>query len=91
MLIRIEITLLNGYSLKTINTAVSGEAIKDLTASRLQSPVVLKAIVPNTESQIIVNAVGIRTTPIINSRMVLPFDILAMNIPTKGVHAMNHA
>ena len=46
-MIKIEITLLNGYSLKTIDTAVSGEVIRDLTASRLQSPVVLKAIVPN--------------------------------------------
>lgn len=81
-IIRIEITVLSGYSLKTIKTAVSGEAINNLTASRLQSPVVLKAIVPNTESQIIVNTVGINTTPKMNSRMVLPLDILAMNIPT---------
>ena len=74
-----------------INTAVSGSATISLSSFILQVPDILNAIVPNTESHTIVKTVGTITTPIINSRIVLPFDIRAMNIPTKGVQAINHA
>ena len=90
-IIIIDITLLNGYLLNTIKTAVSGEAARSFTVSKLKLPAVLKAIVPKTDSQIMVKAVGISTTPIMNSFIVLPLEILAINIPTNGVHAMNHA
>lgn len=84
-------SLLNGYFSNTMNTAVSGEATIFINSARLQSPETFKAMVPKTESQIIVKTVGAITVPIINSRIVLPLEILAINIPTNGVHAMNHA
>ena len=89
--IKIEITLLKGHSLKTINTAVSGDLTSSFTASMLQSETVVMAMALKTDSQMIVNIVGITTTPTINSLIVLPLDIRATNIPTNGVHAINQA
>ena len=84
-------TLLNGYFSNTINTAVSGEATMFASSVRLQFPEASSAIVPKTESHRIVNIVGAMTAPIMKSLIVLPLEILAMNMPTKGHQAMNHA
>ncbi|MPM61519.1 hypothetical protein SDC9_108379 [bioreactor metagenome] len=47
--------------------------------------------VPNTTNHIIHTMAGTMVTPIINSLIVLPLDILAMNIPTNGIHAIHKA
>jgi len=47
--------------------------------------------VPKTENQIIDTILGATITPIINSLIVLPLDILAINTPTKGAQAIHHA
>ena len=87
----IERTFANGYFSKTINTAVSGFATMLTNSVRLHEPVTLSAMVPNTDNHNIVNKVGAITAPMINSLIVLPLEICAINIPTNGHHAINHA
>ena len=47
--------------------------------------------VPKTDIQIKLNKVGRISTAAINSLMVLPFDILAINSPTYGDQEIHHA
>ena len=35
--------------------------------------------------------VGIATTPMMNSRIVRPFEMRATNVPTNGAHEIHHA
>jgi hypothetical protein len=49
------------------------------------------AVPPNTDSHINDKSEGIISTANTNSRIDLPLDILAMNIPTKGDHDIHHA
>ncbi|MDF9791391.1 hypothetical protein M2440_002092 [Methylorubrum extorquens] len=46
------------------------------------------AVLPNTVIQKKVNSTGTSSTPVTNSRMVRPREIRAMNMPTKGDHAI---
>lgn len=47
------------------------------------------AVVPNAANQIILNTVGTTSTPIMNSRIVRPFETRAMNMPTNGDQAIH--
>ena len=47
------------------------------------------AVLPNTVIQKKVNSTGTSSTPVTNSRMVRPREIRAMNMPTKGDHAIH--
>src|SRR5699024_11361691 len=46
---------------------------------------------PKTAKNIKVTSVGASRTPVINCLIVLPFDTLAINIPTNGAHEIHHA
>ena len=48
-------------------------------------------IVPNIANQTKEPRAGTKVTPIINSLIVLPLDILAINTPTNGAQAIHHA
>jgi hypothetical protein len=48
-------------------------------------------IVPKTANHMIDTSAGAAITPPINSLIVLPFDIRAINVPTNGAHAIHHA
>ena len=45
---------------------------------------------PNVQNQIKMNKKGAVMVPLMNSATVLPYEILAMNIPTKGHQAIHH-
>jgi len=47
--------------------------------------------VPKIENHIIDAKVGAQITPIINCLIVLPLEILAINMPTKGVQDIHQA
>src|SRR5690606_26047783 len=49
------------------------------------------ALLPKTDIHIKLNKVGIIKTATINSLIVLPFEILAINNPTSGDHEIHHA
>src|SRR5690606_22527126 len=49
------------------------------------------AVVPNVANQKILTSVGAKITPIKNSRIVRPFEIRAIKIPTNGDHDIHHA
>lgn len=83
-------TVLNGSFLKVINKA---EVISASTALVIPCwPLItrLRAVPPKTENHKKLNKLGANKTPKTNSLIVLPFDTLAMNIPTKGAQAIHH-
>ena len=49
------------------------------------------AVVPNAENQNEPSSVGATSTPIMNSRIVRPFDTRAMNILTNGAQEIHQA
>src|SRR5699024_884960 len=49
------------------------------------------ALFPKTDIQIILNSVGNKRTAAINSWIVLPFEMRAINNPTNGDHEIHHA
>ena len=51
----------------------------------------LRAVSPKVLIHTAVTKVGTNKTAMINSRTVRPLEILAINIPTKGDHAIHHA
>ena len=83
----------SGYSSRTINSPTSGVATTSFKVSIAIAPVSPRLIprLPNTAPQIQEAIAGTRTTPSKNSRIVLPLEMRAINTPTKGAHAINHA
>ena len=49
------------------------------------------AVPPKTANHTKVTTLGATSTPRTNSRMVRPLEILAINVPTKGVQEIHHA
>lgn len=62
-------------------------------ADKLVSPCfwISMAVVPNAENQNDPRSVGATSTPIMNSRIVRPFDTRAMNILTNGAQEIHQA
>ena len=76
-----------GYSLITTKNAVD----VDWIASDAIPEPRLNPIPPNTANHMNDASVGARSTPVTNSFIVLPFDILAINVPVNGAQAIHHA
>ena len=50
-----------------------------------------KSMAPNIENQKNDTTDGTISTPLINSLIVRPLEILAIKVPVKGAHAIHHA
>ena len=59
--------------------------------SAIPSRCILIAVVPKVVNQMAPRSVGANRTPIINSRIVLPFDTRAMNMLTNGAQEIHQA
>ena len=83
----------NGYLENTINIPVSGAFVISSRATFAKIPNSPKCIpnVPKIANHNNEPKDGAKTTPIINSLIVLPFEILAIKIPTNGAHAIHQA
>src|SRR5690606_24189670 len=79
-------TIANGNFSK--NTYKAVETFSPTAAANDKSPSIKPSIVvpPNAENHKNVTIAGRKRTPKINSRMVLPLEILAIKVPTKGDH-----
>lgn len=84
-------TLESGKYSKNLNIKASGSETRALSAplATLKSNQI--ALFPKTDIQIKLNKVGMIKTAAMNSRILLPFEILAMNSPTKGDQEIHHA
>ena len=82
-----EITFPRGIVFITTKNAVSVTFI----ASAATVVPALIPIVPNIANHRNDHIAGTKLTPIINSLIVLPFDILAIKTPTNGAQAIHHA
>lgn len=76
-----------GYSRKTTNKTVS----VDSTAFKMIFVSKLSPRLPKIENHIKDTMEGAKITPITNSRIVLPLDILAIKVPTNGPQAIHQA
>ena len=85
------INLVNGRYSKNLNIRESGSVASALNAPSATWLSSHMALLPNTDIHIKLKIEGRISTAAINSRMVLPFDILAMNRPTKGDHEIHQA
>ena len=87
-----EANVVNGRRSRNTNNAV-GMCV--VTAETISPPCALNSInraeLPNTLNQRKVKPAGIKSTPRMNSRMVLPREILAMNMPTNGDQDIHQA
>ena len=89
----IESTNPSGYLLNTTKSPTDGSAAI-LPISSIESvPLIprLSPSVPKIENHTNDARAGASITPIINSRIVLPFEIRAINTPTNGPQAINQA
>lgn len=82
-----ENTIPSGYSRKTTNNTVS----VDSTAFAIICLSRFKPRLPKMENHKKDTMDGANITPITNSRMVLPLDILAIKVPTNGPQAIHQA
>lgn len=73
------------------NISNTTSSMEDFDKSTIPSFCAVIAVVPNEENQIVHNNVGANNTPIMNSRIVRPFDTRAMNILTNGAQEIHHA
>ena len=85
------VRLLRGNSFKNTKSEVDASLRTGLEIKPGDANSNIKAEPPKVLIQKKVTNVGTNKTPRINSRMVLPLDIRAINIPTKGDHAIHHA
>ena len=78
------------YSKKRNNSASTLDAVSDSApaATCVSSQM---ALLPNTVIHSRLKAVGTSSTPMMNSRMVRPREMRAMNMPTKGDHEIHQA
>ena len=89
---RIETILEKGKCSKNLNKAVATSA--DTAELRLVNPsfiIACSALFPKIVIQTKVNPTGTNNTPRTNSLIVLPLETRAINIPTKGAHAIHQA
>src|SRR5699024_4767049 len=65
----------------------------DLNSARPPFPYIsiCRPVEPNVVNQIKASTAGAMSTPAINSRMVLPLEILAINKPINGAQEICHA
>ena len=80
-----------GYSANTLNKANSEFAANSFTLSNGIFCAKFNPNGPKTENHTIDANAGATETPSINSRTVLPLEILAIKVPTNGAHASHHA
>ena len=83
----------SGYSFSTTKSPTSGVATASCKVSIAILPFSARLMprLPKIAPQMQDAIAGTRTTPRTNSRMVRPLEIRAINTPTNGAQAMNHA
>ena len=84
-----EVRPASGNSSSIVNSAISGVP----TIPPRSVPPSWRSIAapPKTANQTKLTPLGIRSTPMTNSRTVRPFEMRAMKVPTKGAHEIHHA
>ena len=82
-----------GYLPITMNSPVSGLLAISASWATESVPSIPKCRprLPIMANQRMDPRAGASTTPAMNSRIVLPLEIRAMNDPTNGAHAIHHA
>ena len=85
-----DVIVVNGSSSSAVKSDSSGV---EVVAIRSAAPLICMSIEadPMIANQTKPMPVGIATTPMMNSRIVRPFEMRATNVPTKGAHEIHHA
>src|SRR5690554_1110718 len=87
--VRKDVTADNGRCSNSLNSAIAVSACTaSMSAVYPWTMIRCSAVSPKIENHRKVNSVGTSITPTMNSRIVRPRLILAMNRPTNGAHAM---
>ena len=77
--------------LSSIWNSTRDASVKPLASSPTPFAAWSIAVVPKTVNQIMLTATGMSRTAAMNSRIVLPFEMRAINIPTNGDQEIHHA
>src|SRR5690606_2227458 len=89
---KVEVTLDQGRYSRNSNRATDAFAAASWASWPAATPISRKmAVLPKTVIQKKVKTVGTSKTPSTNSRTVRPREMRAMNMPTKGDHAIHQA
>src|SRR5699024_4177082 len=88
---RILVISVSGNDSNVANKASSTSAVTSSASPPAPNNSTCKAVPPNVTNQRTASTEGTKSTPVINSRIVLPREIRAINNPMKGAHEICHA